>query len=103
PVDSSLTFRMAFSWYGNSRGASPGFIAAYRDWTKAFASGDRAQVETQFAKLKAENIYEAAIRSFAQSVYDEKWGTEEQQLADLRRALDGDEQGQFLSRKLFSR
>ncbi len=102
PVDSSLTLKMVF-YQSGARGVTPSFQSAYHQVIQGIVAGERAQVDAQLAKLKVENPYEDAVRSFVQSLYDEKWGTEAQQLVDLGRAVAGDNEGEYLPKPLFVR
>lgn len=103
PVDSSVSFTLKFYLMNNANSARPEFISAYRGLMKALDTADRGQIDAQLAKLHAINLYEDAFRNYALYVYDLKWGTEAQQLKDLRRAMAGDSTGTYLPKELFTR
>jgi TonB family protein len=101
PIDSSLSFKMRFYMGEPIIGASSEFIAAYRRFTKSVDAGDKAQADAQMPKLQVENLYEDAFKAYAQYFYDRKWGTDAEQLADLERAVAGEDLGRYLPRDAF--
>ena len=101
PIDSSLTFKMVFT-QELPKGASREFISTIKRFDEAIQAGDRAAADAQLAKLTAQNLYEDAYKGYGQYRYDLKWGTEADQLKDLRRAIAGEKNDHYLSRALFA-
>jgi TonB family protein len=101
PIDSSFMFKMYFSRAEPARGARSRFVSTYRKFTHAIEAGDKAQADQYLSKLDAQNLYEDAFRNFGKYFYDRKWGTEADQLRDLKRAIGGEKNDQYLPRQAF--
>jgi TonB family protein len=105
PIDSSLTFKMRF-YAARWGGASNKFVHTYERLSKAVDAGDKAQADAELQSLQAlsaENPYEDVYKGYAQYIYDARWGAAEQQLADLRRSLAGEDNDPYLPRNLRAR
>jgi TonB family protein len=102
PVDSSAAFKITFTRDRRpSNTMSPRFRSAYTNLTKAIAAADKVQADAELAKLGGENLYEDAYRGYGRYLYDSKWGTEPEQLDDLKRAVAGEREGVYLAREIF--
>ena len=103
PIDSSLTFKMIFLPRNSpAQGASRAFVDAYAKFAKAVDAGDKPQADAELAKLDVQNLYEDAFRSYGKYRYDRQWGTEAEQLADLRHAVAGENLWRYLPKELFN-
>jgi TonB family protein len=100
PIDSSFTFKMYFWQNRPASGARSKFVRAYQTLVKAIDAGDKAQADQQLALLDGQNLYEDAFLNYARYFYDIKWGTEAQQLVDLRQAVVG-EHDRYLPQQAF--
>jgi len=96
PIDSSLSVKMLFYTGHAIHGAKSKFVTAYGKFAKDIDAGDKVQAESELADLEVTSLYEDAFRAYAQYLYDRKWGSEEDQLADLRRAVANDDLGPYL-------
>ncbi len=101
PIDSSFTLKIKFAMSTPQKGAHQEFVRAYRRATKAIEAGERAKADEEMRNLKVENLYEDAFLNLANYYYHRKWGTEADQLADLRRAVAGERRPQYLERATF--
>jgi TonB family protein len=100
PVDSSFTTKL-FSWNSDAIGARAQFIRKYEAINKAIEAGDQALAEQGLAQLEVNDLYEDANKSVSSYLYHARWGTKAEQLADLRRATDGETTPRFLPEKTF--
>jgi len=101
PIDSSFTFKIKFAMSTPQKGAHQEFVRAYKRATKAIEAGDRAKADEEMRNLKVENLYEDAFLNLASYYYHRKWGTEADQLCDLRRAVAGESAPLYLDRSTF--
>jgi TonB family protein len=101
PIDSSLTFKMVFSTGDMAHGASTTFQNTFKHLIAAIDAGDKEQASAQLTKAVANNLYEDAFRSYAKYLYDRKWGTEMEQLRDLRRTVAGERHERYLPKNVF--
>jgi hypothetical protein len=85
------------------RGASRKFITTFENLLKEIDAGDREQATTELATLEAQNLYEDAFKSYVKFLYDHKWGTEVEQLADLRHTIAGETHNRYLPKDVFVR
>jgi hypothetical protein len=69
--------------------------------SSAIEAEDRARADEAFSKLKVQNLYEEAYWNLGKYLYHAKWGTEAEQLADLRRAVAGEDSPGYLSKDTF--
>ena len=104
PIDSNLTFKMAF-YPGDhpARGASVNFQTAFKSFLTAIDAKSKEQADVALQGMKAQNLYEDAFEGYCKYLYDHIWGTEVQQLADLRRAVAGERLTRYLPKELFSK
>jgi TonB family protein len=101
PIDACTRVKARFVITGES-GASASFVTAYREFIGAIGSQDRSAADQAMAKLKARNLYEDAFYGLAQYQYARLWGTENQQYVALRRAIAGENDANYLPKKLFN-
>jgi TonB family protein len=84
---SEMTYKFMLS---GRKGAQPEFIAGYKSLLKAVAATDRPAADTAMGKLRVTNLYEDAYFGLARYTYARAWGTDVEQLAALRRAVEND-------------
>jgi TonB family protein len=101
PIDAGFGFKVTFAMTQPASGASQEFVRAYKPLVKAIEAGDRARADELLAQLEAKNLYEDAFKHVARFQYHRKWGTEREQLADLKRAVAGEKAPRYLSKELF--
>ncbi len=101
PIDSSFTGKMVFYQSEPSKGASHDFVTAYKKLTMAIDAGDKTQADEELGKLRVQNLYEDAFLGFGKYLYDRRWGTETEQLADLRRAVANEKIARYLPGEAF--
>lgn len=95
PTDSSFQFAVSFSLDGPARGARFEFVSLYKKFMEAVDAGDQARADQELSRFDAQNLYEEAYRNYGKYFYDLKWGTEAQQLRDLRGAVRHATTGDF--------
>ena len=104
PVDSHLIFKMVFYSSGHpAQGASAKFATAYKGFQTAMEAQSKEKADTAFENMDAENLYEDAIKSYCKFLYDRTWGTEVDQLEDLKRAVAGEKIPKYVPKDLFTR
>lgn len=93
PVNAAHSILVSFALSGEDRGARRSFIRDYRRLTRAIEEGDRQEADARFDDLEARNLYEDAFLNLARHSYAARWGTPQQQLVALKRAIahEGDE------------
>jgi TonB family protein len=101
PIDSGFRFKVLFHMFEPATGASSKFVSGYKTLTKAIEAEDRARADETLANLQARNLYEEAYWNFGKYFYDVKWGTEVEQLADLRKAVAGESSPRYLPKDAF--
>jgi len=67
----------------------------------AIQAGDRARADEQFSALEVKNLSEQAYVSFARFQYHRKWGTEAEQVEDLKFAIAGESKPRYLNKETF--
>jgi TonB family protein len=100
-IDSGFMMKMKFYMGAPAKGASSGFISAWKKLGKAIEAGDRAQADEVINSLKVQNLYEDAYRNLGVYSYARKWGTDVMQLAALKGAVAGEDDANYLPRGLF--
>jgi TonB family protein len=101
PIDSATSAKLRFVLKGDKIRATPEFASAYRALGKAIDDDDRAAAEAALAKLHVSNLYEDAFLGFAQYRFALRWGTQEQQIRGLRRAIAEETDGYHLPKAEF--
>jgi TonB family protein len=101
PTDAAQDYKLLFTMDTPATSASVQFVGAYRRLSKAVDADDRARADEELAKLRVRNLYEDAFMGIATFFYAQKWGTEEQQLAGLRRAVANEHSPKYLPKSLF--
>lgn len=86
PTEAGYHFRLYFA-HSYVDSVRPRFWRAYKDAVAATNDGDRARAAAAVQKLIVENLYEDAFASLAKYQFADKWGTEAEQIAALRRAV----------------
>lgn len=97
PIVSSKTMRYVFVLDGAGNGARPDFVAKYRRFTRSVDADDQDGARTELDRLVdggARSLYEDAFLNLAKFYYATRYGTPEEQMSHLGRALffkrDGD-------------
>jgi TonB family protein len=101
PTDASMDYKINFVMTTPATGARVAFVKAYRRLRQKIEQGDRAGADADLAVLEVRNLYEDSFKALALYLYHSKWGTETQQLADLRRAVAGEKRPIYLPRDTF--
>ncbi|MET0657590.1 MAG: energy transducer TonB [Steroidobacteraceae bacterium] len=100
-IHASQDLKLVFLMRDATRGAAKGFTAAYRSLQQAVDARDKVRADEELAKLDARNLYEDAYLNIARFTYHSKWGTEADQLADLRRAVAFERKPHYLPKDMF--
>ena len=100
-VDAAIVLPVYFVTH-KGVGASSEFIRAYRAFGKAIEEKNQAAAEAILNKLTPRNIYESAFFGAAQYLYAERWGSEVEQIAGLRRAIGRMAKPRYLEKKFFT-
>lgn len=98
-VHASIPFNLYSS---DGKGADKDFIEAYKEFSSAFAQRNRTAADSAMARMRANNLYEEAYVSLAQFKYASIWGTSEEALARVRRALATPKNTEYLTKDIFS-
>lgn len=69
------------------RGAERSFVNAYKSLLEAIRQRNQSQAQSILATMNVVSLYEDAYLNFGQHLYYHVWGTKEQQLSALRRAI----------------
>lgn len=96
PIESGANYAYSFELQGGRNGARRSFVAWYRKLLKAVQGGDRPAADTALAELEADNLYEGRYLQYGRFTYYRAWGTPQQQIRALTRAVGPDESTQFL-------
>lgn len=100
PTEAAYEMKVTFHLSGEPS-ASSSFIAKYNALNKAIKSRDRAEADRIIEKISVLNLYEDAYFSLAQYRYAVVWGTQQQQLTWLKRAVAKEKKALFLSEDAF--
>jgi TonB family protein len=101
PTTAGQDYKLLFILDAPATGARPEFVRAYKQLMQAIAAGDRAAADTELAKLTVKNLYEDAYINLGRFNYHTKWGTQAEQIQDLRRAIAGERSARYLEKKTF--
>jgi TonB family protein len=79
------------------------FVERHVEIAKAAEAGDRESADARLARMQPHTLYEDALFGVTQYYYSSKWGTETQQLRALRRAVAGEKEPTYLSKRTFAK
>lgn len=103
-IDAGARFKVVFSIEKQSRGASDWFVRLQRGLRQAISENEKEQADEYLNTLETTrrlNLYEDAFFNFAKYEYMAKWGTEDQQLQALDRAIAHESLGTYLPTDVF--
>jgi TonB family protein len=101
PVDSVFHIKYYFSFSNPGEGASAQFVSAYKKLSDALRKEDRAGAAEALNNLKVVNLYEDAFLGLAQYSYASKYGSVDEQIAGLQRAIAGEQRAKYLTHPEF--
>ena len=101
-IDSGNTLKLKFAIRDLAKGADGHFVRLYSALGSAVNKGDREAADKALQAMEPDNLYEDAFFHFGRFRYHVKWGTETQQLEDLRAAIAGEAEARYFSRKEFA-
>lgn len=104
PIDAGHHLKVKFELEGGQPGARPRFISVYQTLNTAIRDQDREEAEAQLEELSAlsiHNLYEDAYLNLGRYTYYQRWGTREQQLNALTRAIAHEKKEGYLPSTLF--
>lgn len=101
PIDASFNQKVTFLLTGET-GARDGFVLSYKQLLTAIDKGDRERADQRLSELKPRNLYEDGYCGLAYYRYYRKWGTAEQQLNAIRRAIAGEQTAHYLDKDTFT-
>ncbi|MFK7913411.1 MAG: energy transducer TonB [Pseudomonadales bacterium] len=87
PIDAGNHYKIKFALEGGAAGARRKFVSEFKKLSKAMSAGDRQEVDVRFEKLEVTNLYEDAFYNYARAIYYANWGTPNQQLNAIRKAV----------------
>lgn len=103
PIESAYTHKIKIIDLNyRKKGVANNFAAGYKAVVTAVEAGDRPAADAALARLKImnvnrpQNLYEDAFYGLAGYQYAARWGSEEQQLEALNRAIAWETQPQYL-------
>lgn len=103
PIESVRTLKFTIQNYDRKHErARPEFADNYAKFLKVLATPDRASTDIAIKVLQPDNLYEDAYMGLAEYHYAHKWGTDEQQLAGLLRAVADEDHGIYLPKATFA-
>ncbi|MBK80748.1 MAG: hypothetical protein CMQ43_07535 [Gammaproteobacteria bacterium] len=104
PVDAGHALKYSFAIEADAdteQGASRSFVAAYQGVLDAIDAGDQDAAAARLAGLDVRNLYEDAFASLARYHYLARWGSRQEQLAALTRAVAHEREQRYLPREAF--
>jgi hypothetical protein len=101
PIDAGMNLKVVFILHTPASGARPQFVERYRNLLKAIEANDRPGADEELVKLDAENLYEDAFKNLGNLNYHRQWGTEAEQLRDLRRVIAFESTPRYLPKDVF--
>lgn len=103
-LDAGYQLKVQFELRGGGAGARPAFSTLYRKLNETVGSGDQTSASAALAELEAldvHSLYEDAHLNLARYLYFLKWGSEEQQLIAITRAIAYEDDQGYLPENLF--
>ena len=100
-IESDYEFKFIFSGANPSTGASGAFVLDYRTLMKAISAKDKAKADAAMKDLQVTNLYEDAYFGMATYLYQKRWGSDEQQLAGIQRAIAEESNARYLPKDMF--
>lgn len=103
-IDAGARFKVVFSIENQSRGASDWFVRLQKGLRQAISENEKEKADEYLNTLETTrrlNLYEDALFNFAKYEYMAKWGTEDQQLQALDRAIAHESLGTYLPTDVF--
>ena len=99
PIDAGTRTKVVFNIENQPRGATDWFVRLQNGLRKAVSESDKKKADEYLDALEKSRtltLYEDAFFNFAKYEYMSKWGTEEQQLKALDRAIAHESGGKYL-------
>ena len=96
PIDSAIRFKFKFQVPGHPRGAREQFRTRYIALTTAIDRNDKAAADAALAKLDVQNLYEDAFTGLTDYSYALRYGSIDQQLVGLKRAIANESAAHYL-------
>jgi TonB family protein len=100
PVESSKAMKFVFQIQGQT-GARAEFIYNYKKFMQAVRSSNESGARALLTNLTPVNLYEDAYFGLAQYEFAHSWGTDEEQLRGLRRAIAREKRSGYLPKDVF--
>jgi TonB family protein len=100
-IESDYEFKFTFLGTTPSTGASGAFVSDYRTLMKAISVKDKAKADAAMKDLQVTNLYEDAYFGMATYLYQKQWGSDEQQLAGIQRAIAEESNARYLPKDTF--
>ncbi len=104
PVEAAHALKYSFAIESGAdaqQGASRSFVAAYQDALDAIEAGDDSAAAARLDGLDVRNLYEDAFASLARYRFLARWGSKQQQLAALTRAVAHEREQRYLPPEAF--
>ena len=104
PIEAGSRYKIVFHIEGQPKGASDWFVSQQSALRKSIAEDDRKKADEYMETLENapnRSLYEDAFFNFAKYEYMSKWGTEDQQLEALDRAIAHEATGKYLPSDVF--
>lgn len=98
PITGSKTVRYTFVLDQQKRGARAAFVSRYRRFTRSIDADDQDETRAELEALEeggARSLYEDAFLNLARYNYAVKYGSSEEQMTYLERALYFNEEGAY--------
>lgn len=96
PTEAAYEMKVTFNLTGKPS-ANASFAAQWNALNKAINASDRAEADRIVGKMTALNLYEDAYFSLGKYFYAALWGTQQEQLAWLKRAVAKEKKAMFLN------
>jgi TonB family protein len=100
-IESDYEFKFTFLATTPSTGASGTFVSEYRTLMKAISAKHKANADAAMRDLQVTNLYEDAYFGMATYMYQKQWGSDEQQLAGIQRAIAEESNARYLPKDMF--
>lgn len=104
PISASRTQKYTFKFDHFPEVATPRFIKMQRRYQKHIAERDQTTAQGQLEEMQelAKNLYEFAWLGFAEFIYHQHWGTQEDQLQALKQAVAYESKPIYLPKDVFA-
>lgn len=100
PVDAAFSMKFMYRIAGAS-GASSKFIQNFKALEDALKKNEQSAAADALQAMKIKNLYEEAFYHLAHYLYAKRWGSEEEQLRELKQSIAYERTSKYLPKTYF--